>query len=92
MRFLRAVVRQLLSVPFRSFRGDFYKVAFFWALHSRQSLSWAVCESLILFISFKWKSVWGRAEVCRGSAWKAGLDWVRFADYPGAVLGSGLNL
>lgn len=51
-----------------------------------------VCDSLILFRSLRWQSVLGMAEVHSGSVCKAGSDWVKFADHPGARLGSGLKL
>ena len=89
MHFLSAVMCQLLSVPFHSFGVTLQNWLLGAAFRASAGLD---MKSLILFISLKWKWVWGRAKVLRSSAWKAVLDWLKFADCPGVAQGSGLNL
>lgn len=96
MRFLRAVVHQLLSMTFHSFRDNFYKIGLFRGLRSKESLSsvWAgllsghVNRSAYLFIRRQWESAWGRAGAPSGSACEAGVKgsgWRGICGLPGAV-------
>lgn len=86
MCFLKAVGHQLLSMPFHSFTDDFYKIGLFWACIQNRSAASAghVCESLILFISLKWKSVWGRVEAA-GAPRVRLVYWVKFAVTQGST-------